>query len=140
MYIYIYIGLPWWLSGKESACQCRRHEFDSQAIKIPWIKKWQHTPKFLIGKPYGHRNLVGCSPRGSQRISYDLVTEQKQHIYVPCLLFPSLCQWIFRLLPCLGYCKCCCSEHWVHVISSNFVFLLVYAQEWDCWIIWKFCF
>ena len=26
IYIYIYIlGLPWWLSGKESACQCWRH-------------------------------------------------------------------------------------------------------------------
>ena len=22
------LGLPWWLSGKESACQCRRHMFD----------------------------------------------------------------------------------------------------------------
>ena len=21
------IGLPWWLIGKESACQCRRHGF-----------------------------------------------------------------------------------------------------------------
>ena len=21
-------GLPWWLSGKESACQCRRHGYD----------------------------------------------------------------------------------------------------------------
>ena len=21
-------GLPWWLSGKESACKCRRHRFD----------------------------------------------------------------------------------------------------------------
>jgi len=21
-------GLPWWLSGKESTCQCRRHGFD----------------------------------------------------------------------------------------------------------------
>ena len=21
--------LPWWLSGKESACQCRGHEFNS---------------------------------------------------------------------------------------------------------------
>ena len=21
-------GLPWWLSGKQSACQCRRHRFD----------------------------------------------------------------------------------------------------------------
>ena len=23
-----FVGLPWWLSGKESACQCRRHRFD----------------------------------------------------------------------------------------------------------------
>ena len=27
--------LPWWLSGKESACQCRRHEFDPWSGKIP---------------------------------------------------------------------------------------------------------
>ena len=27
------IGLPWWLSGKEFACQCRRQGFD------PWFKK-----------------------------------------------------------------------------------------------------
>ena len=24
----IFSGIPWWLSGKESACQCSRHEFD----------------------------------------------------------------------------------------------------------------
>ena len=27
-------------------------------------------------------------------------------------LCPFLCRWTFRLLPCLGYCKQCCSEHW----------------------------
>ena len=27
-------GLPWWLSGKESACQCRRHRFDPWPGKI----------------------------------------------------------------------------------------------------------
>ena len=26
---------PWWLSGKESSCQCRRHEFDPWSRKIP---------------------------------------------------------------------------------------------------------
>ena len=39
-------GLPWWLSGKESACQCRRCEFDPWSGKISWGKKWQHTPVF----------------------------------------------------------------------------------------------
>ena len=24
MYMYMYVGLLWWLSGKELACQCRR--------------------------------------------------------------------------------------------------------------------
>ena len=28
-------GLPWWLSGKESAHQCRRHRFDPWFGKIP---------------------------------------------------------------------------------------------------------
>ena len=28
-------GLPWWLSGKESACQCRRHGFSPWSGKIP---------------------------------------------------------------------------------------------------------
>ena len=28
-------GLPWWLSGKESACQCRRQGFDAWSRRIP---------------------------------------------------------------------------------------------------------
>ena len=28
-------GLPWWLSGKESPCQCRRHRFNPWSVKIP---------------------------------------------------------------------------------------------------------
>ena len=27
--------LPWWLSGEESACQCRRGGFDPWSGKIP---------------------------------------------------------------------------------------------------------
>ena len=29
-------GLPWWLSGKISTCQCRRSRFDPWIRKIPW--------------------------------------------------------------------------------------------------------
>ena len=56
-------------------------------------------------------------------------------IYVPYLLYPFLCLWTFRLLPCLGYYKHHCNEHWGACIFSNYAFLSVYAQEWDCWII-----
>ena len=32
-------GLPWWLSGRESACQCKRCGLDPWAGKIPWRRK-----------------------------------------------------------------------------------------------------
>ena len=39
--------LPWWLSGKASACQgrrCKRHGFDLWVRMISWRRKWQtHT-------------------------------------------------------------------------------------------------
>ena len=69
-------GLPKWLSGKESACQCRRH-FDPWVGKIPWRRKWQPTPVFLPGKSHGQRSLVGYSPRGCKR-GHDSVTKQRQ--------------------------------------------------------------
>ena len=34
-------------SGKESACQSRRHRFDPLVGKIPWRRKLQPTPVFL---------------------------------------------------------------------------------------------
>ena len=56
------MGLPGWLSGKESACQCRRHGFDPWVRKILWRRKWQPTPVFLPGDSHGQESLVGCSP------------------------------------------------------------------------------
>ena len=35
----IAVRLPWWLSGKESACQCRRCEFDPWAREDPLEKE-----------------------------------------------------------------------------------------------------
>ena len=34
-------GLSRWLSGKESACQCRRCGFDPWVRKISWRREWQ---------------------------------------------------------------------------------------------------
>ena len=54
-------GLPQWLSGKEPICQSKRPGFDPWVGKIPWRRKWQHTPVFLPGKSYGQRSLAGYS-------------------------------------------------------------------------------
>ena len=42
-----------WLSGKKSACQCRRHRFNPWSRKIHWRRKWLPTPVFLPGKSHG---------------------------------------------------------------------------------------
>ena len=68
---HLIIRIFWWLSGKESACQCRRCKrcgFDFWVGKIPWRKKWQPTPVFLPGKFHGQRNLVGYSPWGRKEL------------------------------------------------------------------------
>ena len=75
-YIYKTKGLSQWLSGKESACQCRRHKFDPWVRKIPWRRKWQPTPVFLPGKSHRQRSLAGYTVHGVTRFRHNLVTEQ----------------------------------------------------------------
>ena len=58
------LWLPRWLSGKESACQCRRRGPDSRVGNSPWRRKWQPTPVFLPGKSRGQRSPEGYSPWG----------------------------------------------------------------------------
>ena len=59
---------PRWLSGKESACQCRRSSFDPWVGKISYSRKWHSTPVLLPGKFCGQRSLVGCSPQGYKEL------------------------------------------------------------------------
>ena len=54
-------GLPWWLSGKGSAFQCRRCRFDPWVSKIPWRRKWQPALVLLPGKSHGQKGLEGYS-------------------------------------------------------------------------------
>ena len=61
---YWSIALPRRLSGKDSACQCRKCGFDLWIGKIPWKRERQPTPVFLSGESHGRRSLVGCSLRG----------------------------------------------------------------------------
>ena len=69
--------VPWWLSGKDLACQYRRLEPNLWVRKIAWIRKWQPTPVFLPGKSHGQRSLTGYSPWSCKRVRHDLVTKQQ---------------------------------------------------------------
>ena len=56
-----------WLSGEESAYQCRgcrRLRFYPWVGKISWRRKWQPTPVFLPGKSQGQGILASYSPWG----------------------------------------------------------------------------
>ena len=88
---YLITGLPWWLSGKESPCRwrsLRKHEYEGDSRnmslipwirKIPWRRKWQPTPVFLLGESYGQRNLVGYSPWG--RKESDMTEQLSVHTH-----------------------------------------------------------
>ena len=56
-------------SGKESACQWRRHGFDSWVVIFPWRRVWQPAPVFLPGESYGQRSLAGSM--GLQKSGHD---------------------------------------------------------------------
>ena len=64
MYLMKYRGFPGGASGKEPACQYKRHKrnrFDPWVRKIPWRRKWQPTPLFLLEKFHRQRSLAGFS-------------------------------------------------------------------------------
>ena len=72
----IYVNLqgwfPRWHSVKESACQCREYrrcKFHPWVGKIPWRKKWQLTPVFILawGIPRTEE-LVGYRSRGCKEL------------------------------------------------------------------------
>ena len=75
-----------WLSGKESACQCRSRKrcgFDPWVGKIPWRRKWQPTPVFLPGESQEQRNLVGYSPWACKES--DTTEHAQTHLFRKCL-------------------------------------------------------
>ena len=58
-------------SGKELACQRRRHKrlrFDPQVRQIPWRTAWQPTSVLLPGESHGQRSLTGYSSQGRKEL------------------------------------------------------------------------
>ena len=57
-----YQCFPGGASGKEPACRDKRPWFNPWVRKIPWRRKLQSTPVFLLGESHGQRSLAGYSP------------------------------------------------------------------------------
>ena len=65
-----FFSLPWWLSGKESACNAGDPVFYLWLGKIPWRREWQPTLVLLWRIPWteepGELQSIG-----SQRVGHD---------------------------------------------------------------------
>ena len=103
-------GLPRRHSGKDAACQRRKHKrcgFDPWVGKIPWSRRWQPTPVFSPGKFHGQRSLVDYIVHG---VRYDSVTKQQ---------CPFLLQNVSFFYPVhltsalITYWNCSCQGHWL---------------------------
>ena len=57
------VDFPGGSDGKEPACNAGGLGFDPWVRKIPWRRKWKHTPVLLPGEFHGQKRLVGYSPR-----------------------------------------------------------------------------
>ena len=79
-FLTFYVRLPWWFSGKGSACNAGDSE-DLSSIPglgmIPWRRKWLSTPVVLPGKPHGQRSLESYSSWGRREL--DTKTEVTEH-------------------------------------------------------------
>ena len=74
--------LPGWCSGKDSACQCRRHKrhsFHPWVRKIPFSRIWHPTLVFLPGKFHGQRPLWATVYGGSKES--DMTKQAYKHMH-----------------------------------------------------------
>ena len=70
--MFLYGQLPWWLSGKEYACQCRRRGFDPWVRSLGWkdpLEKEMETQSSILAWEIPlTQGLVGYSPWGYRRV------------------------------------------------------------------------
>ena len=72
------IGVPWGLSGREPAWQCRRNGLDPWIGKSPWRRTEQPPPVFLPGKSNGRGAWRATVHAGDKTIRQDWTTKGQQ--------------------------------------------------------------
>ena len=130
---------PWCWEGLGAGGEGDDRGWDGwMASPTRWTWVWVNSgSSWWTGRPGVLRFM------GSQRVRHNWVTELNWillSVYVSQLLYPFACLWTSMLLQCTTYCKQCCNEYWGTCVSFNSSYLDVYAQPWDCWVIWQFYF
>ena len=91
-------GLPRLLSGKESACQCRRHRrcgLHPCIRKIPWRRKWQTQSSILAWRIPWTEQPGGLQSMELQRVGHNWKVEHNgaifHYIYVCTYVWVCVC-------------------------------------------------
>ena len=87
-HIYMY-GLPWWLSGKESAYNAGDMSSIPESGRSPAERNGKPIAVFVSGKSHGQRSLVGYSPQGHERVGHDI------HVYMRMCVCVCVCVCVF---------------------------------------------
>ena len=61
-------AFPGGVSGKERACQCRKHKrrrLHRWSERCPWRRAWPPSPVFLPGESHAQRSTEGWNPQGN---------------------------------------------------------------------------
>ena len=100
MYLF---GFPWWLSSKESSCQCSRHRFSPCVGKIPWKRKCN----LLLYPCLGNHMDRGAWSVTGHGVAHVLIHILLIIFVVPLCFFhfflTFLVLWWFSLVLCLDF-------------------------------------
>ena len=114
-------GLPWWCSGKESVCQCKRREFSPWGRKVPWRRKRLPAPVFWHGKS---PPCCRCSLNWVKR------TGLGRHKALLQASFDGMEFWRRRSTP-LPRCLDCNTCKWHGWVELQMEFVLLTIWPWD---------
>ena len=82
-------GLPWWLSGKEFACRCRRHRFDHWSRKIPHAGEQQSLCTTAVDPVIWSPGAATTKPMYCNSWSPCSVTRQAATMRSSCIVMKS---------------------------------------------------
>ena len=134
------MDFPCGTSGKEPACQFRRHKrcgLNPWVGKIPWRRKWQPIPVFLPGESHGQKSLAGCNPWGCKESDMTEMTEhqwENRIVFVCAFKRASLLAQMVKHLPAMW-------ETWVRFLGREDTLekemaihssTLVWKIPWNC--------